>query len=154
MKGIVSGSYPRSIINQAIDCIEPKAATDISFTTGDAITDDSFDFNLQTISSIATIIGTALSAIKLTISIISRHSKRNEPINNKIEEEINVKAKGLSRSRDFRIATHVKTISPQQFEITTEVSSKIHLEQLEVISNVSIDKKQFDVKINPLKRGN
>lgn len=154
MEGIVSGSYPRSVINQAINCIESEIKTNISFTVGDAITDDSFDFNIQTISTIATIIGVALSAIKLTISLISKRSKKNEPIESDIEEEANIKTQKLSGSRNYRIITHVKILSPQQVEITTNVNSKVHVQSLEVTSNVSIDKQQFDVKIKSLKRGN
>jgi hypothetical protein len=152
--GIVSGSYPRSIIDQAINSIESEEADDIKFKSGNVIGDDSFDFNFQTLSAIASIIGVALSAIKLAISVINERRKRGEPVGIDLGKDVNKKTSGLRSSKDFRVDTRLTMLSPQSISIVTDVRSKVHLQSLEVTCNVSFEKKQFDVRIKPLKRGN
>ncbi len=154
MKGKVSGDYPTSIISQAIQCIESPEAGDVSFEIGESIPDNSFDFDLQTVSSIVSMIGVALMAIQLVVSTISEHSKRQKPIGAEVEEEVNSKTKELSSSKDYRAAHRLRIISPERLEITTVVDSRRHIQRLEVITYVFIVGQQFTVTISPLKRGN
>jgi hypothetical protein len=154
MKGTISGDYPTSIIFQAIQRIESSEAGEVSFEIGESIPDNSFDFNLQSVSSIVSMIGVALAAMQLMVSIIAERSKRHEPIGAEMEEEANSKTKELSSSKDYRVAHRLRRISPEQLEITTVVDSRVQIQRLEIISNVFIDRQQFSANIRPLKRGN
>ncbi len=157
MKGIVSGNYPSSIIRQAIEGIQSTDAGDLRFEVGDAIADKAFDFNLQTVSELAAIIGVALSAIQMVWTVMKERAQKRGVGHVDLKEmagEINRAMSGLPSSRDFDAVTDVVSSSSERIELIATVESKLHIQRMEARCIVSVQERLCRVELRPIKRGN
>lgn len=146
---VVSGNYPRSVINEALKKIDQMPSSDFVFVLGNCIDDENFDFSLSSLADIASLVSTGLGIAQLVIYAFEKKSK------NKVnEKELNEELKKTKYENNYRTNANIINDLPGRVtKINICISSKIHLESLELEVVFENDRNKVEIKIDDIKRG-